>query len=46
MSRLLSDADKDFISVRELESIGEKTSPLAISDELGKLRSDFIFVFY
>jgi len=31
MSRLLSGADKDFILVKEVESIGEKTSPLAIS---------------
>jgi len=32
MSRIMSDAEKDFILARELESIGEKTSPLAISD--------------
>jgi len=31
MSRLLSGTDKDFILVKEVESIGEKTSPLAIS---------------
>jgi len=31
MSRLLSDADKDFILLRELKIIREKTSPVAIS---------------
>ena len=46
MSRILSDTEKDFILVRELESIGEETSPLAISDESGKFRGVFKFVFY
>ena len=31
MSRLLSGADKDCILVKEVESIGEKMYPLAIS---------------
>jgi hypothetical protein len=32
MSRLLSNADKDYTLVREAESIGKKILPLAISD--------------